>query len=337
MAPNDTPYVFVYDTSNPADEVPIGKEEFDRIKPSAEHVLAVQEIEDLYDMLVNAVWKFDQVFFRYADLARFVSGLYELFYQKRQEISSASIEVFSILQMFLDYQKDNPHVKHEPLPQLKTESAIRKCKALRNYLQHVGTFPMTITDRSMMCAQKVDFSSIRFTMFRREFDLQRLNPNTRKDFESQFPEDAEIDLYEVVSHGVDVISRFVVDVRALPFFNDEYAQCKEFLEKISSRTFEVGKICLRYADGIERKGRDAIIPYLANENIKRIEALRKRHLCRPVSKIYVTNAPNEFLDSCNRVFMTAEVRRQRFMEACPNMKPAASPPPEGTVEKKDVP
>ena len=312
MAPNDTPYAFAYDTSNPADEVPIGKGDFDLIKPSVEHVFAVQDVEDLYDMLVKAVWKFDQIFFRYADLARFENGSDESFHQKRQEINNASVEVFSILQMILDYQGDNPHVNQEPLPKLADEPSIQRCKALRNYLQHVGTFPLIISTGSTICAQTVDFSSVRFTMKQEAFDLSRLKKSTKKCFEAVFPTGTDIDLYEVVNRGFDAVTQFIVATRTLLFFSDEYEQCSRFLLTLSEQTWAKNKIVLRFVDDEEKAGRDWIMPYLAEKNIHRIEDLRKRYKCRPVSETYVTNAPESFLKDCNRAFFTREAREVRF-------------------------
>ena len=312
MDQNDTPYAFAFAPASPSVEEPIGKREFERIEKAVRHVFDVQEIEDLYEMFVKAVWKFDQIFFRYADLARFESGSDESFHQKRQEINNASVEVFSILQMFLDYQSDNPHVKSEPLPRLADNPAIQKCKALRNYLQHVGTFPLVISTGSMICAQTVDFSSIRFTMKSDDFDLGRLKPSTKKSFETAFSAETDIDLYEIVSRGFDAVTEFLKNTRCLVFFSDEYEECAEFLKSLSDRTWERGRILLRFADGKKREGRDAFVPYLADKNIKRINELRCRYLCRPISQVYVTNAPEEFLKDCNNVFFTAEARAKRF-------------------------
>lgn len=312
MNPNDTVFAFAYDPGVSSDEVSLGKQEFEQIKSSKAHVLAVEEIEDLYDMLVKAVWKFDQIFFRHADLARFEDGTEETFHQRRQEINNASVEIFSILQMFLDYQSDNSHVNQEPLPKLTDDPAIQRCKVLRNYLQHVGTFPLVISTGSTICAQTVDFSSVRFTMKRDEFDLSRLKKSTAKCFEVFFPTGTDIDLYEVVSRGFDAVSQFVASTRVLLFFSDEYEQCSRFLLALSEQTWKKDRIVLRYADGKERDGRDRLMPYLAEKNIHRIEDLRKRYKCRPVSETYVTNAPESFLKDCNRAFFTREAMEGRL-------------------------
>ena len=312
MNPNDTVFAFAYDPGVSSDEVSLGKQEFEQIKSSKAHVLAVEEIEDLYDMLVKAVWKFDQIFFRHADLARFENGSADSFYQRRQEINNASVEVFSILQMVLDYQSDNPHVKLEPLPKLADEPAVQRCKALRNYLQHVGTFPLVISTGSMICAQAVDFSSVRFRMKRDDFDLSRLKKSTKKRFEDAFPTGDDIDLYEIVSRGLDAVTQFVVATRALRFFSDEYEQCSRFLLSLSAQTWDKNRVVLRYADGKERDGRDRLMPYLAEKNIHRIEDLRKRYKCRPVSETYVTNAPESFLEDCNHAFFTREAMEGRL-------------------------
>lgn len=324
MAPDDTVYAFAFSARDPSDEEAIGQKEFDQIKPSAEHVFAVQELEDLYDMFVKAVWKFDQVFFRHADLARFEDGDDESFHQKRQEINNASVEVFSILQMFLDYQDDNSHVKQAPLPKLKDDLAIKRCKALRIYLQHVGTFPLTISTGSRICAQEVYFSSVRFTMQRQSFELDRLKKFSKDAFESAFPPtEADIDLYEIVCRGFDAISRFVADARTLSFFAEEYERCSRFLREFTERTWTKGKRILRYADGENRVGRGPLMPYLTEKNIHRIEDLRRRYRCRPVSNVYVTNAPDGFLKNCTRAFVDREVMESRIAKR-------QEPPPEKT-------
>ena len=324
MAPDDTVYAFAFSPQVPSEEETIGKREFDQIKPSREHVLAVQELEDLYDMFVKAVWQFDQLFFQHADLARFENGDDESFHRQRQEINNATVEVFSILQMFLDYQSDNPHVKRAPLPKLADEPAVKRCKALRNYLQHVGTFPLTISTGSRICAQEVDFSSVRFTMKRQFFELDRLKKHTKTDFESAFPAaETDIDLYEVVSCGFDAVSRFVAGARALPFFDDECERCSCFLAALEERTLKKGKMVLRYADGLERAGRERLMPYLAERNIRRIKDLRRRYPCRPVSNVYVTNAPESFLRNCTRTFVTREVMESIIAKQ-------QKPPPEKT-------
>lgn len=314
MEQNDTPYAFAFAPASPSVEEPIGKREFERIEKAARHVFDVQEIEDLYEMFVKAVWKFDQIFFRHADLARFENGSEDSFFQNRQEINNASVEVFSILQMFLDYQSDNPHVKSEPLPRLADDPDVQKCKALRNYLQHGGTFPLVISTGKMICAQTVDFSSVRFRMKRDDFDLGRVKPSTKKIFETVFPSGTDIDLYEIVSRGFDAVTEFLKKTRSLAFFSDEYEECAEFLKAWSNRTWEKGQIFLRFADGKKRDGRDAIMPYLADKNIKRIEVLRSRYLCRPISQVYVTNAPEEFLKDCNKAFFTAAASAKRFSQ-----------------------
>ena len=315
MKQGDIPYAFAYNPHKPSEETPIGKCEYQRIKESTQHIYDVQEIEDLYEMLVKAVWKFDQIFFQHADLERFENGDFnESFYRRRQEINNVSVEVFSILQMFLDYQADNPHVKAEPLPKLADEPAIQKCKALRNYLQHVGTFPLVISTRNMICAQAVDFSSIRFTMTRDDFDLERLNPKTRQSFESAFPVGADIDLYEIVSRGFDAVSKFLTSVRCLVFFSNEYEECSVFLKAFAERTWNKGLVFIRYADGRKVDGKDNLLPYLADANMQRIEILRKRYKCRPISQVYVTNAPDGFLTECNRQFFNDEARAKRFSQ-----------------------
>ena len=312
MKRNETPYAFAYNPMNSDEEEPIGKQEFEQIAPSVRHVLDVQELEDLYDMLVKAVWKFDQVFFQHADLARFENGSTEALHQKRQEINSASVEVFSILQMFLDYQKNNQHVKSDLVPKLKDDPAVKKCKALRNYLQHVGTFPLVVITQSMICAENVDFSSVRFTMKRDCFELKRMEARTIKLFESVFPAGTDIDLYEIVCRGFDAVSQFVVEVRTLLFFCNEYDECAKFLMELSARTWKKGLSFLRFADKKRRDGDDRFMPYLAEKNIDRISDLRSRYRCRPVSEIYVTNAPESLLKNCNRMFFTAEASKRRF-------------------------
>lgn len=312
MERNETPYAFAYNPMYPADEEPIGKEEFERIAPSVRHVLDVQEIEDLYDMLVKAVRKFDQIFFRHADLARFENGSVERFHQKRQEINNASVEVFSILQMFLDYQANNQRVESDLVPKLKDDLSVKKCKALRNYLQHVGTFPLVIITQSMICAERVDFSSVRFTMKREAFELEKLEAPTRRSFESVFPAGTDIDLYEIVCRGFDAITQFVVEVRNLPYFCNEYDECAEFLMSISDRTWKKSFLTLRFADGKNREGDDRLMPYLAETNIERITDLRSRYRCRPISEIYVTNAPERFLKDCKNTFFTPEASKRRF-------------------------
>ena len=312
MERKDTPYAFAYNPMNPDEEEPIGKQEFERIAPSVRHVLDVQEIEDLYDMLVKAVWKFDQVFFRHSDLARFENGSTEALHQKRQEINNASVEVFSILQMFLDYQAANRNVKSDLVPTLKEDLAVKKCKALRNYLQHAGTFPLVIITESMICSENVDFSSVRFTMKRDCFELDRVEARTKKLFESVFPAGTDIDLYEIVCCGFDAVTQFVVEVRNLLFFCNEYDECAEFLKSVSDRTWKKGLLFLRFADGKKREGNNGFMPYLAEKNIERITDLRSRYRCRPVSEVYVTNAPERFLKNCKRTFFTPEASKRRF-------------------------
>ena len=251
-------------------------------------------------MLVKAVWKFDQVFFRHADLARFENGSTEALHQKRQEINNASVEVFSILRMFLDYQKNNQHVKSDLVPKLEKDISVKKCKALRNYLQ------------SMICTENVDFSSVRFTMKRDCFELERVEARTKQLFESVFPAGRDIDLYEIVCRGFDAVTQFVVEVRNLLFFCNEYDECAKFLMELSARTWQKGLSFLRFADRKRRDGDDRFMPYLAEKNIDRISDLRSRYRCRPVSEIYVTNAPESFLKNCNRMFFTAEASKRRF-------------------------
>lgn len=325
MKQGDTPYAFAFAPASPSVEEPIGKREFERIEKAAQHVFDVQEIEDLYEMFVKAVWKFDQIFFRHADLARFENGSEESFFQNRQEINNASVEVFSILQMFLDYQSDNPHVKSEPLPRLADDPSVQKCKALRNYLQHVGTFPLVISTGSTACAEKVNLSSVRFTMKRDDFDLGRLKTSTKKSFEAAFPAGTDIDLYEIVSRGFDAVTEFLKKTRCLLFFSDEYEACAEFLRSLSDRTWEKDRIVLRFADGGEREGRDRIMPYLADKNIKRIEVLRRRYLCSPISQVYVTNAPEVFLKDCNKAFFTAATYAKRFAQRGQSRRNGSAP------------
>lgn len=299
-------YIFENNSSGHA-AYEMSEEEFNEIQTCNKVIFHIYRFEEIFCMLMDSVFTFNNVFFRYADRARFMNIIEENNFQKVVDVNQTAVSFFSTLQMFCDYVNGDKILKNNSsIIKMFEANELKRCRALRNYIQHVENLYIIPTTQKTRC-NEILLISIRFLVPKTEIQLDKLHGNTRNMFEEAFREYDSIDLYQVISEGFDQIQKIQDAIRKASELDEKYKKAKESLLQVAKRLINYSDMYNKMI-GDEWILRDGL--FIAEKTIQQIETIRKLYPCRPYSSgQYITNAPKEFVDKCRKLLEPAMLSR----------------------------
>jgi len=298
-------YIFVNDPQEKTPIYEMSKEEFQKIEPANAKVFEVFHIEELFAMLVDNLYAFNNVIFTYADKARLKSVFSDNYFQKRLDVNRTALNFFAGLSLYQDFVRERIKAP-EIADSLLQNREIQRCIAMRNYIQHVESFPVISCTSFSWCDLNVELSSVRFRVSTKDLKVDKLRKGTKKAFDKFFEEDEQIDLYEILNQGMGEVQLIQSQIRKLPLY-EEYSQSKAFLldieKKITRRGISSISPCYYYESDDEQNWKTC---FVAMDTIKFIDENISHYPCLSSSADkFITTAPTDFVDKCRRSFSPA--------------------------------
>ena len=277
------------------------EEEFANIAPANDKVFEIYRLEELFAILADNLFSFNNVITSYSDKARVQSMFWGNYFQQRIDVNRAALNFFATLNLYQDFLENNMgDVFGKDFWENNVE--FQRCIVMRNYIQHIEFFPIISKVSYTRCDLNVSLASVRFQMDAHKLKVDRLCKGTRKKFHTFFSPDEKIDLYEIINRGMGKIQLIQKQIREMPLYTIEYKTSKDFLLEIEKK-IKRKKTCLMNshiyieADGDSRNLQCCTI---ATDTIQFIDNNIERYSCQYSSaNHFITTAPQEFVKKCS--------------------------------------
>lgn len=298
------------------------EDEFTKIAPANAKVFEVYRFEELFAILIDNFLEFNKSVLAYADKARLQMFYFGDYFQKRIDINRAALNFFSTLFMYRDFVKK--HIKEKNiLDFFKDNREFVRCLVMRNYIQHVESFPIISNVNYARCDINVELASVRFQIEASKLKESLMNDDTRNKFHVFFDMDEKIDLYDIINQGMGQIQLIQKQIREMPLYSVEYKECKDFLLEIEKKIARTNPCLMNSHLYIESDGdsRDWKPCVITTDAIKFID---KNIECYPCnysnSTHFITTAPQEFVKKCSDKIFSPAVNQKLREEAREQLK-----------------
>lgn len=301
-------YIFV---NNPLEKTPIyemSEEEFLRIEIANKKVSEIYRFEEMFAMLIDNFYAFNNVIFTYADRARLHSAFSGGYFHKRIDVNRAALNFFATLNMYQDFVCK--HIKVFKDNFLKNRE-IQRCLVMRNYIQHVESFPVIASTSRSNGDLDVTLASVHFQVAANKLKIDCLHKGTQKSFSAFFDMDEQIDLYEIINRGMAEIQIIQKKIRGLPLY-DEYSSSKIFLLDIEKKVAPNGLFTNPpYYCFESEAGQNPRPCVLAINTIKFIDENISIYDCTSsCANQFITTAPPDFVKKCREKIFSPAIRQK---------------------------
>ena len=299
--------VFVNNIQEKTPVYEMSEKKFLRIPEANEKVFEIYRFEEMFAMLIDNFYAFNNVIFTYADKARlqlFSPGNY---FRKSIDINRAALNFLATLNMYQDFICERIDKFKDNFLQNRE---IQRCIVMRNYIQHVESFPIIANTSHSKGDLDVTLSSARFRVAANKLKIDRLHKRTRKDFTTFFDMNEQIDLYEIINRGMGEIQLIQKQIRELPLY-EEYSQSKSFLLeiecKIAPNGISTGQPCFYFESDDEQNIKYCLI---ATSTVKFIDENITNYSCTSsCASQFITTAPPDFVKKCSEKIYTPALRQ----------------------------
>lgn len=262
--------------------VEISSAEFNRIKPAVRKVDEVFRVEELYHMLVTSLLAFDDLIVREADRSRFAEHGSREFGFFRIECNRLAAGFLTVLNMYSEYvSPPQEKSKFGIGKRLFEKESFKFCKGLRNYIQHVGCFPLTGTWSAIGMACDDSLRSVHVTIPTAQLleNPENIQPDTLAILKKMAVKYESIDVAEMFVAVIGFVDEIQTRVRASNYYKDVMSTDVAFLQSLDTQLVKAGYFVYRYgADPVgECRG---TVPYMAQKQIDMITVFRERYSCR---------------------------------------------------------
>ena len=298
------------------------EEEFAKIAPANKKVFEVYRFEELFAILIDNFLEFNKSVLAYADKARLQMFYFGDYFQKRIDINRAALNFFSTLFMYRDFIKERIKEKII-LDFFKDNREFVRCLVMRNYIQHVESFPIISNVNYARCDINVELASVRFQIEASKLKKSLMNDDTRNKFHVFFDMDEKIDLYEIINQGMGQIQLIQKQIREMPLYSVEYKECKDFLLEIENKIARTNPCLMNSHLYIESDGdsRDWKPCVITTDAIKFIDKNIECYPCNySSSNRFITTAPQEFVKKCSDKIFSPAVNQKLREEAREQLK-----------------
>ena len=184
-------YIFVEHFQNERNETKtrhiyeMPEDEFAKIPQANTKVFEVHRFEELFSMLAENLFAFNRVITSYADKARIQSMFLVDYFQKRIDVNRAALNFFSTLFMYRDFVKKR-FKDNYILDFFKNNEKYIRCEVMRNYIQHVESFPVNLNTSYSRCDLELMLASVSFQIDASNLKANQMYDNTRENFDHFF-------------------------------------------------------------------------------------------------------------------------------------------------------
>lgn len=262
--------------------VEISAAEFDRIKPAVRKVDEVFRVEELYHMLVTSLLAFNDLIVREADRSRFAEHGSREFGFFRIECNRLAAGFLTVLNMYSEYvSPPQEKSKFGIGKRLFEKESLKFCKGLRNYIQHVGCFPLTGTWSAVGLACDDSLRSVHVTIPTAQLleNPDNIQPGTLAILKKMTTMYESIDVPEMFLAVLSFVDEIQTRVRASSFYKDVMSNDVVFLQTLDTQLVKAGYFVYRYGTDSVGECRGTV-PYMAQKQIDMITVFRERYSCR---------------------------------------------------------
>lgn len=274
--------------------------DFERIEGDIDLVSSVSRCEELYHMIVTALLEFNVLpikrveLCRYADFDELNSDLYRI------ECNRCAASFLTILKMYREYvspEEKGARSLFGVSKRLFEKKEFRFCNGLRNFIQHVDCFPITLSNdgRYLACREMLRTSHVTIPVENLLKKCFRATKGTRADLELLASEMKEVDLSQIFQMVMDLVDEVHRVVRSSSRASDEFESAKIRLKSIEAEYLAKGFWMYRY-DGDDKYQCRGTMPYLASRQLRRVAYFRKIYKCKGGNaKVYTTSLPSDLI------------------------------------------
>ena len=272
----------------------MSRDEFDRIPSAVGHVRTVAHIESLYHLLVVSLVEFNEILTKEADYSRFARRTEDEISLYRLEGNRRAAGFLTTLDMYKECVCTKRGNSCFGIGRSRFESnGFGFCKALRNYIQHVGCFPLTISwnNQKLACSELLRSVHDLIPMDVLEVGDDNLGPSTRDALKALKEKQATVDVSQIFAEAMDVVSEIHSDIRQSKFYQETREVDQAFLSNIKWRFCDKGYHLYRYKGDAEERCRGRL-PYLAQRQMALIDYLRRAYPATDkVARQYLVSMP----------------------------------------------
>lgn len=295
----------------------MSEEEFIKIAPANAKVFEVYRFEELFAMLADNFFAFNNVVTSYADKARLQSMIGSNYFQKRMDVNRAALNFFSTLFMYRDFVKERIKEKNI-LDFFQNNRKFVRCLVMRNYIQHVESFPINLSTSSNMCDIKLISTSVYFQVMASDLKEEHMNSDTRNKFHDFFAMDEKIDLYEIINQGMGEIQLIHKKIREMPLYSVEYKEYRDFILDVTKNIAKTNPNSTAphfYFESDDNSQTWKSI-FIATDTIRFIDDNIKCYPCQHSNaNNFITTAPQEFLKKCSDKIFSPAINEKLKKEA----------------------
>ncbi len=285
-----------------------------RVAEAAQDVMRIYRVEEIFHMVMMALFAFNREVSQESDRKRIVHGGVienELF---RIRINQCAASFLTALEMYQYYLSPD-----DGCPPFTVDAKVLKddrfdvCKALRNYIQHVSTVGVNISWGSDACACGEKLSSLSVAADAEEMKTNKNKMRTWNKLERYVKGKKELDLYETFNGVVDVLFAMHQKVRMSKEYSVRYEASAKFLSEMQARLLARGLSAYRYEDDDETECRGTV-PYFYDRQRMAIDYFRECYRCGELSSkgsFYSTTAPQNLVSR----MATADRIIERYVRA----------------------
>ena len=274
--------------------------DFAQISKDVDLVLTVSRSEELYHMLVSALLEFDALPMkrvescRYADYDELNSDLYRI------DCNRCAANFLTVLKMYREFVSPEEKGVRSPFgvgKGLFEKKEFRFCNGLRNYIQHIDCFPITLSNGSQYLACKEELRTAHVIVPSEELlrNSARAKDGTKSDIELLAREMKSVDLSQVFQMVMDFIDDIHQRVRKSSLASKEFESAEKRLSAVELEYLGAGFWMYRY-DGDDECQCRGTMPYLASKQLGRVAYFRKTYKCKGGNaKVYTTSMSSDLI------------------------------------------
>lgn len=280
---------------------PMSAQVFNSIADNVRIVCEVSRCEELYHMLITALLEFNALPLKESEYCRYANReeLHTSFY--RIECNRRAANFLTVLKMYREFvcpTANDERSKYGVSKRLFEKKEFRFCDALRNYIQHIDCFPITLTNNCccLACDEKLRTSHVIIPIKELSRKFDRAKGGTKDDLLLLEKSLTEVDLTQAFQMVMDFVDEIQTSVRNGSFSRSNFESARDSLEEIEAEYLDQGYFDYRFEEDEELDCRGSM-PYLAQRQLELIKHFREIYPCKGGNaNTYATSMPSSIMN-----------------------------------------
>lgn len=279
---------------------PMPGQTFESIANNVRIVCEVSRCEELYHMLVASLLEFVSLPIKEAEKSRYTNTeeLQTSFY--RIECNRRAANFLTVLKMYREFVcpiEKGGRSKYGVSKSLFQKKEFRFCDALRNYIQHIDCFPITLTSNCcrLACGEYLRTSHVIIPTNKLVAKSGHAKDGTRDDLLLLAESLTEVDLTLAFQMVMDFIDEIHLIVRKSPYVKKDFVAARKSLDAIKAEYLDLGYCAYRFEEDEEMDCR-GYMPYLAERQLGMIDHFTRIYPCQGGNaRTYTTSMPESII------------------------------------------